>query len=134
MGKYLNRWNTTIPKEKVAAYHAYLKKYNKGTGYDDAEDYNLKGAFMSGEKPDKYGHLTDKYKKPNHITFSKDSAKYPGEEGGDWNEKDKSFTPGPSNMRYHSEAEMRDYFKTRETPVTGWKLSQKWRQIKGASR
>ena len=127
MGEFLNRWNTTVPPEKVKAYRAYLKKYNKGTGYDDAEDYDIKGAFMAGEHPGPDGHMTDRFKKPNHPTFSKESQ-YHGKQyqGGRWNEAEHTFEPGASNLKYHPD--LSEYFKRVEEPH-GWKLSQKWRKI-----
>lgn len=43
---------------------------------DSGEDYDLRGAFMANVKPDpETGHWPDKFKKPNHPTFS-DQSKY----------------------------------------------------------
>lgn len=131
-GKFLNRWNTNIPKDKIKAYREYLAKYKKGDGYGDAEDYDIKGAFMAGEKPDERGHMTDRFKKPNHPTFSK-SSQYNGkngEEGGDWDESTHTFNPGKSNTRYRSSEELQQYFKQVEEPG-GWRLSDTWRKIQG---
>lgn len=55
---------------------------------DSGEDYDLRGAFLEGFKPDpQTGHWPDKYKKPNHPTFSNESKfarEYP-ELAGHWN-------------------------------------------------
>lgn len=40
---------------------------------DSGEDYDLRGAFMAGESPGPDGHWTDRFKKPNHETFSDES-------------------------------------------------------------
>lgn len=46
--------------------------------YDSGEDYDLRGAFKAGMRPDAKGHWPDRFKKPNHPTFSVESqyAKY----------------------------------------------------------
>ncbi len=55
---------------------------------DSGQDYDLRGAFQAGIKPDpKTGHWPDTFKLPNHPTFSDESkyAKYgnPGHWNGD---------------------------------------------------
>jgi hypothetical protein len=44
-----------------------------GTVVDSGQDYDFKSAAQAGESPDASGHWTDKYKKPNHPTFSDES-------------------------------------------------------------
>lgn len=40
---------------------------------DSGADYDLRGAFKEGLAPGPNGHWSDKYKKPNHPTFSNES-------------------------------------------------------------
>lgn len=40
---------------------------------DSGEDYDFRGAFKAGLKPDRQGHWSDRFKKPNHPTFSIES-------------------------------------------------------------
>lgn len=128
---YRNRWNTLVPKDKVKAYRAYLQRYHKDDR--EAETYDIKGAFLAGEKPDEYGHMTDRYKKPNHPTFSTDSQYHgrDGEEGGTWDDKSRTFMPGKSNTKYRKPEDLKKFFAWAEHP-TGWKLSDKWKGLKNA--
>lgn len=88
----------------------------RGEGRQEEGDYDYKAAREAGVKPDARGHLPDTYKKPNHITFS-DESQYDDGGAGHW-EKAKdgkwSFTPGPTNLKYHSMDEIRRYFKEYE--------------------
>jgi hypothetical protein len=63
-------------------------------------------------------HLTDEFKLPNHITFSKDSSySKPEQEGGVWKkEKDGSWTfyASPYNLKNHTAEELQDYFARHE--------------------
>ncbi len=54
---------------------------------DSGEDYDLRGAYKEGlSKDSKSGHWSDKYKKPNHPTFSDQSqyAKDAPHKAGHW--------------------------------------------------
>src|SRR5436190_112833 len=54
---------------------------------DSGYDYDLKGAFLAGESRDpNNGHFDDKFKKPNHPTFSEFSnyAKDRPDLAGSW--------------------------------------------------
>lgn len=55
---------------------------------DSGEDYDLRGAYKSGlQRDSESGHMSDKYKKPNHPTFSDESiyAKEAPDKAGHWN-------------------------------------------------
>lgn len=60
----------------------------KNAPRDSGEDYDLRGAYKEGLTRDiESGHWSDKYKKPNHPTFS-DQSKYAKDEpkkAGHWN-------------------------------------------------
>lgn len=91
---------------------------------DSGQDYDLRGAFLAAqgkEAKDARGHMTDQFKKPNHYTFSVES-KYNGvngEVGGRWEEKNGKtyFYASPTNLKYHSAKELKEYFKKTEPDV-----------------
>lgn len=86
----------------------------------NTRDYDLKGFY------DKYGaeaieqgrHLTDEFKKPNHITFSKESKYYKeGMWAGEW--KEDSFNI-PEDTPEKKVEELKKYFESGAEP--GYKL------------
>jgi len=63
---------------------------------DSGADYDLRGAYKSGLKPDVTGHWPDTYKKPNHETFSDESiySSLTGTKPGRWTGANKDvYTP-----------------------------------------
>lgn len=90
--------------------------YNIDDYTDNPQHYDYESAKSAGFKPDSRGHWPDTYKLPSHITFS-DESQYNDGGAGHW-EKMKdgkwSFTPGPTNLKYHSMNELRSYFKKYE--------------------
>jgi hypothetical protein len=60
----------------------------KNAPKDSGADYDLRGAFKSGlAKDPETGHWNDKFKKPNHPTFSDESQYAKGEQAeraGHW--------------------------------------------------
>lgn len=69
---------------------------------DSGVDYDLRGAFKAGLKPDpKTGHWPDTFKKPNHPTFSTESqyAKDAPDKAGHWN-GDVFVPPGQTTQTY----------------------------------
>jgi hypothetical protein len=68
MPKKLNEYDTVLSQSDEMKFQKWKHKYApRDSGYD----YDLRGAYKSGFKPDpKTGHWDDKYKKPNHPTFS----------------------------------------------------------------
>jgi hypothetical protein len=66
-------FDTTLGPKNEEAFQAWKKKY---APKDSGADYDLRGAFKAGIKPDpKTGHWPDTYKKPSHPTFS-DQSRY----------------------------------------------------------
>lgn len=75
------QYNTQLSPDEESAYQAWAK----GQGREkDVFNYDLRGAWkelQSGTmSEDERGHLGDKYKKPNHPTFSTESI-YNGKDG-----------------------------------------------------
>lgn len=121
-------------------YKEWLNDQSKKLGRDvfqDTKDYDLESYYKDHKGEDmNAGHMTDKYKLPNHITFSSES-KYHGtpeepdmptskdkeaapakmHEGGNWDKLEDgswTFSPGRSNLEQHSTQELIDYFKKYE--------------------
>jgi hypothetical protein len=66
-------YNTVLAPGEEAQFKEWkAKNAPKDSGYD----YDLRGAFKENmEKDPESGHMGDKFKKPNHPTFS-DQSKY----------------------------------------------------------
>lgn len=101
-----DKFNTKLePKEEVN-FNRWKKQY---APEDSGMDYDLRGAYKAGLKPDsKTGHWPDTYKKPNHPTFSDQSiyAKMAPEKAGRW-EGEKYIPPSSKNV-------------SREAPMSGF--------------
>ena len=78
-------YNTTLTPDEETRFQEW-KRVNAPN--DSGEDYDLRGAFKSGLKPDpRTGHWPDTFKKPNHPTFSNQSQYAQGTEAakaGTW--------------------------------------------------
>lgn len=83
-----NQYNTKLPPNEEAAFRAWKEQ---NAPKDSGQDYDWRGAFKGGAKPDAEGHWPDTWKKPNHPTFSTDSqyAKERPDLAGTW--KDNQF-------------------------------------------
>lgn len=91
-GGPLTKYDTKLPKEKEQAYAQWVESLP--LNLRDDHDYDLRGAFLEGLKPDKYGHMSDKYKKPWHPTFSNESIYSTKDmQGGHW--EGDEFVPSP---------------------------------------
>ena len=92
------KYDTVVPKEREAEYRAWKAKHAPN---DSGEDYDLRGAFMEGLAPDpRTGHWSDKYKKPNHPTFSVESKYAVGADAnlaGTWNGD--TYVPNPNAVK-----------------------------------
>lgn len=113
---YTNRYNTPISKELEKQYKNYLG--NLEAPLRSSYDYDIQGAFLDGVQTGANGHLTDKFKKPNHPTFSMESIYHnkDGNVGGFWtviNGKD-VFVPSRTNRKHYSPNELQDYFNAYE--------------------
>lgn len=117
---FTNHYNTQLTPEEEREFQAWAKAEGRER---DVFNYDLRGAWKelkSGTmSEDARGHLGDKYKKPNHPTFS-DQSIYSTEEnrGGHWSVENGQdvFVPG----RELSAAEanyLQQYFAEREPGV-----------------
>lgn len=119
-------YNTQLSPEQEQAYEAWVKALSEKNGRNmtkDTYDYDLRGAYAAGEGQSENGHFTDKFKKPNHPTFSNESQ-YSGNgdlQGGQWTqdaEGNDVFTPGPANLKNFTPAELKDYWAKAEDDKT----------------
>lgn len=119
---FTNLYNTKLSPSEEAGFEKWAKKNNREK---DSYDYDMRGAYrelVSGEtKQAANGHFTDKFKKPNHPTFS-DQSQYNGINGytgGKWIETPEgiSFSPGQSQEKLWSTDELRQYFNKVEPDV-----------------
>lgn len=118
---YSDKFNTELTPEEEAEFQSWAKENNRER---DSYDYDIRGAWKelkSGSmSEDERGHLGDKYKKPNHPTFS-DQSVYNGKDGvagGAWSEVDGKTVFTPGRMLSKREAEyLSDYFRRVEPDV-----------------
>jgi hypothetical protein len=102
---FRENYNTKLSPEAEGGFQKYLKKRSEEEGRDvsrDLDTYDMRGFFAGRHKTDKFKHGTDKFKKPNHSTFS-DQSMYHGTssplggkwEGGKWGKlgDEETFTP-----------------------------------------
>ena len=108
-------YNTPLDPEKERGFQHWVQ--DQGLGKNHSYDYDMRGFYNENGPVDREAgaHFTDKYKKPNHATFSTGSQ-YHGagdNEGGEWRKlPDGSWTfqPGRTNLAYRSPQELQDYF------------------------
>ncbi len=86
-------FDTKLSSKDEEKFQSWKKK---NAPNDSGEDYDLRGAYKEGLSRDsKNNHFSDKYKKPNHPTFSDESiyAKEAPELAGHWKGDVYSETP-----------------------------------------
>lgn len=117
---FSERYNTKLSPEEESRFQEWAQKNNR-TG--DVYDYDLRGAWQELQRgdmtEDARGHLGDKYKKPNHPTFS-DQSKYNGAEGvvgGTWSEQDGKIVYKASKSNRMGKTQLARYFKEIEPGV-----------------
>ena len=80
----LSEYDTELGASGEAHYQEWKKTLPEQL--QSEEDYDLRGYYKETGGEDAEGHLTDKYKKPNHPTFSTESKYYKkGIWAGKWN-------------------------------------------------
>ena len=115
------QYNTQLSPEQETAYLAWAKQQGREK---DVFNYDLRGAWkelQSGTmSEDERGHLGDKYKKPNHPTFSTESI-YNGKDGyqgGVWSREGNVDVYTPQHKLTPEQAKrLRLYFAQNEEGV-----------------
>jgi hypothetical protein len=107
-------YDTPLSVRDEAAYRAWAAQYPRGA---QTSDYDMRGWWKEhGSVDPGAGHFEDKFKKPNHPTFSDESiySGVGGNQGGRWTKLDGgkwSFTPGKTNLQTHGAAALQQYFQ-----------------------
>lgn len=119
---YSDKFNTVLAPDEEEKYQAWAAENHREK---DVYDYDLRGAWkelQSGTmSEDERGHLGDKYKKPNHPTFS-DQSIYSGQDGvagGVWSRNAEGkdvYTPGRKLSSVEADR-LRRYFLRNEPGV-----------------
>lgn len=113
-----DKYNTALNPLEEAQFIDWATKENR---LGDLYDYDMRGFFKNQEEFADNGHGSDKYKKPNHPTFS-DQSIYSGVDGhigGVWSLGDdgSDVYTAPEGHAW-GEPELRDYFDKYEPGVT----------------
>lgn len=108
------QFNTTLQPTEEMQFQGLLRE-RPSLGYD-LEDYDVRGAYRTGEIAREGAHGTDRYKKPNHPTFSGESI-YANEEtpGGVWGEG--YYMPSRTQLRDRTMSGLLRYFQRNEPGV-----------------
>ena len=127
---FRKNFNTPLSAMQQVEYDRWLSRMEKVGGRpnirNDVEDYDLQGFWKSGGR---FGsaeeHGFDRFKKPNHPTFS-DESQYSGitdpvlgkVKGGKWGGSEESgwtFSPSQEMLsKTHFIADLSEYFRTME--------------------
>lgn len=118
---FTTKYNTELSDKQEARFREWAAAESERQGRDvlkDLYDYDLRGLWLEKGGFEKNGHASDKYKKPNHMTFSRESI-YSGRDGyvgGEWKHGKNgwSFTASDTNQQFHARRELEDYFKEAE--------------------
>lgn len=107
---------TPLDPEQEMAYQNW-KQSLPGDLQND-RDYDLRGAWSTGLKPSENNHLPDTFKKPNHPTFSQQSA-YSNEQtpGGQWVDMGNGkwiFNATQFNVDNYGVDKLKEYFQKYE--------------------
>jgi hypothetical protein len=120
---YANQYNTALSPEEEKAFQAWGaaqadKHPDNRNPAKDTYDYDMRGFWKSGDDFADNGHAGDKFKKPNHPTFSNLSQySTPQMPGGQWQQlQDGSwtFTPTAHNLQMNDPGDLQRYFQERE--------------------
>jgi hypothetical protein len=115
----LDLYNTPLSASEESAFRDWAKTHKRGK---DLADYDMRGWWKAnaGADPEE-GHLTDKYKKPNHPTFSDESIYHGSKmangtpiEGGHWDEEAGTFAPSKFQRLTQDEDSLDKYFRQNE--------------------
>jgi hypothetical protein len=116
MTDFTSKYNTELTSEEQQQFKLWATNQNRNIS-NEAYDYDIQGWWKNNKNVNlDDGHLTDKFKKPNHPTFS-DQSQYHNVDnniGGTWKTLPNgsySFIPSKTNLEMFKEDELKDYFK-----------------------
>lgn len=122
---YLQQYNTMLDSARQQQFMNWaVQRYGDPmTVMMEMGAYDLMGAWDAGDmdKADSTGHFTDRWKKPNHITFSEDSNYYDPETmvNGTWIKTPvgMTFIPTQQTLQLYGRGRLQEYFKKHEPGV-----------------
>ena len=121
---YTAKFNTKLDDTAEASFQSWAKQQKDLTGRDylkDLYDYDVRGWWKGGGSTAENGHGPDTFKKPNHPTFSEESAYSGGASGlgGKWGgtEDAPTYAPSKTNIRQYGWEELKRYFQEVEPGV-----------------
>ena len=114
---FTDKYNTKLTPKQEEKFLKWAEENNK---LQDAYDYDIRGFWKNKEKFAENGHGSDKFKKPNHPTFSDQSIYHgvDGYQGGKWLEDKNGVAFIPSSTSMWNAPMLRDYFNKYEPDVT----------------
>jgi hypothetical protein len=122
MADLSDQYNTELSEEDEKTFQRWATSNRRDK---DSYDYDMRGWWSENKDKKLPGggeHFTDKYKKPNHPTFSDESQYHgkDGNEGGKWggSEKEPTFTPSKKMLEQTTPQDLRAYFDKVEPEVT----------------
>lgn len=133
MTDFTNQFNTELTPDELTQFNSWANTQPRNI-QNEKYDYDMQGWWKENPGVNlKNGHLTDKFKKPNHPTFSTGSEYHGknGLEGGVWTQLPNgsyTFAPGSTNMEMFKTNELQDYFK-RVEPGNKLLLPQKYNLV-----
>lgn len=102
-GSHDTGYNTELTAGGEKAYRAWKEQYDPG---DSGVDYDHRGFFNANEKRFANGHGTDRWKKPNHPTFSDESNYASGSNekyAGHWGPGDENYIGPKGGQTYEGD-------------------------------
>lgn len=116
------KYATPLPPADEQKYQQWKKQLPGGLGNDS--DYDLRGLYKENPniQPSANLHFSDKYKQPNHITFSDESIYNgkDGQKGGHWGRQGNQDTFEATDQNIKNAGgiqQLQDYFKKKEPNV-----------------
>lgn len=112
---FADKYNTKLTPEQESAFQLWATSMSNKIGrniLNDLYDYDMRGAFLDGLTPDGNLHWNDKFKKPNHMTFSDESIYHnvDGYKGGHWSKDKYGHIFTPSENMIHSDEDRETYW------------------------
>ncbi len=111
------QYDTKLSDKDEEAFQSWAQANGRT---QDTADYDMRGWWKENKDkpaPAAGQHFTDKYKKPNHPTFSDESVYSKGATtGGKWGGTDDAptFTPSKTNLENMTTDQLKDYFQLTE--------------------
>jgi hypothetical protein len=127
VGIFGRGYNTPLNPQQMEQFQRW--RQSLPANLQGTQDYDLQGAFLGNAQAAANGHLTDQWKKPNHMTFSTGSQySTPDNPGGVWADatpkvtgddlKRWVFWASKANLQSHGAKQLSDYFQQNEPNST----------------